>query len=63
MTVSIKAKKNLYNSGRCFTKGNVYTFDTYKTIVNTYSLIECIVTNDLGEPHIIGNYHKNFIIL
>lgn len=61
--ITIKAKKDLYNQGKCFTKDREYTFATNKQIVNTYSLMECMVTNDLNEPHLIGQWHKDFEIL
>lgn len=62
-TVTIKAKKDLYNSGKCFTKGHTYTAQTDKIVVNTYSLMDITFTNDLGEPHRIGDFHKDFKIL
>lgn len=62
-TITIRAKKDLYNQGKCFTKNREYTFDTSRNIVNTYSLMEVMITNDLGEPHLIGHWHKDFDII
>lgn len=61
--VQIKAKKDLYNRGKCFTKGKIYKVFTGKNIVNTFSLMECSTYNDLNEYHIIGSFHKYFEII
>lgn len=57
---TIKAKKNMYNRGLCFTKGKTYEVSKIKTEA---SLIDAMVTNDLGEPHIIGQWWRNFTIV
>ena len=57
----IKALKDLYNSGKCFTKGRVYQVD--KLIKTEAGLMEASTTNDMGEPHIIGSYWRNFKII
>lgn len=58
---TIKAKKNLYNNGKCFTKGKEYTVSG--NITNTASLMERVTTNDQGEPHIIGSWWRDFKIV
>jgi len=57
---TIKAKKDLYNGGKCFTKGETYQVN--KTVTSTAALMECIVTNDLGERHTIGSWWREFTI-
>lgn len=59
-TTTIKAKKDLYNNGKCFSKGKTYEVET---IIRTEaSLMEKQVINDLGQPHIIGRW-KEFKIV
>lgn len=60
MTI-IKAKKTLYNKGQCFTKGKEYTVNT--DIKTEAGLMETIVTNDLGQPHRIGSWWRDFKIV
>lgn len=60
-TTKIIAKKDLYNGGLCFTKGREYFVTGY--IENTYQLMQKMTTNDQGEGHIIGNFHKHFKIV
>lgn len=60
MSTIIVAKKDLYNGGKCFTKGKEYKLP--KEVHNQYELIDIVVTNDLGQPHIIGMYWKQFTI-
>ena len=63
MTI-IKAKKNLFdNDGKCFTKNKEYIVKFDRPINTEASLMEAMVTNDFGEPHIIGNYWRDFIIV
>jgi hypothetical protein len=57
---TIIAKDNLYNKGLCFTKGKEYTVD--KRITNTASLMELQTINDMGEPHNIGSWWREFDI-
>ncbi len=57
----IIAKKDLFNGGKCFTKGKIY--QTGKTINTQSDLMGAATTNDLGEPHFIGNWWKNFKVL
>lgn len=61
MYKKIKAKKDLYNAGRCFTKGNVY--ELRYPIYNLPELMETIVINDLGEPHSIGSWWRSFSLV
>jgi hypothetical protein len=61
MYTQIRAKKNLYNAGKCFTKGREYTVNNpIKTEAN---LMERIVTNDQEQPHIIGKWWREFEIV
>ncbi len=57
---TIEAKKDLYNGGKCFTKGNEY--EVRKDISKTYELIDTSVINDLGQPHLIGMWYRDFEI-
>lgn len=64
MSTRIKAKKDLFNGGQCFTKGRIYTtLGTYKEYLSEASLMEAQTTNDQGEPHIIGSWWRNFSIV
>lgn len=57
----IRAKKDLFNKGRCFTKGNEYiVFGTTKTEAG---LMERQTINDMNEPHLIGSWWRNFVIV
>lgn len=59
---TIKAKKDLYNNGKCFTKGKEYVIG--KNATKQSDLIDnAYTTNDLGEPHLIGSWWKNFKIV
>lgn len=60
-TTLIKAKMNLYNKGLCFTKDK--TYEVPKRIQFEASLMETSVINDLGEPHLIGSWWRNFEIV
>lgn len=64
--VKIKAKKDLYNGGKCFSKGQVYELihSSYEHPVTSQAgLMEKKAINDLGEMHIIGSWWRNFTIL
>jgi len=61
MATIIKAKKDLYNKGKCFTKGHEYR--TERDVHMEASLMEAIATNDLGEQHIIGQWWRDFKIV
>jgi len=57
----IVPKKDLYNSGKCFTKNKEYVVYN-KDIRMAASLMETTVENDLGESHIIGSWWREFDI-
>jgi len=57
---TIKAKKDLYNAGKCFTKGKVY--EVPKLVKTEAGLMDAQVINDNGEPHIIGSWWREFKI-
>ena len=50
MTTTIKATKDLYNQGKCFTKGK--TYEIAGSLQNTAGLIDRRVINDQGEAHV-----------
>jgi hypothetical protein len=58
MVTKIRAKKNLYNQGKCFTKGKVYMLP--RPIATLAGLLEYQIKNDLGEPHNIGVWWRDF---
>lgn len=58
MIHTIIAKKDLHNKGRCFTKGKHYTVSAPVTTLP--GLMDRMVINDLGEPHTIGNWWREF---
>lgn len=58
---TIEARKNLYNLGLCFKKGSQYTIN--KHITMEASLMEVVITNELGMPHIIGSWWRDFKII
>ena len=60
MTIII-AKEDLYNGGRCFTKGKEY--EVSKQVKSQSDLIDATVTNDQGQPHSIGMWWKSFKIV
>lgn len=62
MKTIIKAKRNLYNDGLCFTEGKTYVVMN-KYITEQHSLIDTVVINDLDEPHQIGLWYMEFEIL
>ena len=59
--MKIKANKDLFNKGKCFTKGKIY--DTTRQVKYNAGLMECQVINDLGEPHNIGSWWRHFKLL
>lgn len=58
----IRCKEDLYNRGKCFTKGKEYEVNTNR-LHNEASLINTKVINDLGEKHIIGMWWRKFKII
>ena len=61
MKTKIKAKKDLFNHGKCFTKENIYTVDGIVSI--NAGLMEKTTINDQGEKHIIGSWWREFTII
>lgn len=57
----IRAKVDLHNGGLCFKKGKEYK--VHKTLPNRASLTEVKVINELGEPHLIGGWWRQFEIV
>lgn len=62
MVTIIKAKKDLYNNGKCFTKGREYIIKN-RQVSTAAGLMEVMTNNDLNEDHIIGSFWRNFKIL
>ncbi len=58
---TVRAKKDLFNGGKCFTKDRTYT--VRKHVSNQHELIDAATTNDLGEYHVIGGWWRNFTIV
>ena len=56
--MKIKAKKDLFNHGLCFTKGNIYFINS--EVKNSAGLMEKKTVNDQGENHLIGSWWRNF---
>jgi hypothetical protein len=61
MGTTIKAKKDLHNAGKCFTKDKTYT--TSQTVKTEAGLMDVQIINDLGEPHLIGSWWRDFEIV
>lgn len=59
---TIIAKKDLYNAGKCFTKGKEYTLVGSRVVKTEAGLMEAMTTNDMGQPHIIGIWWRDFTI-
>jgi hypothetical protein len=60
-TTTIEAKKDLYNAGKCFTKGKQY--EVNKPVKTAAGLMEAQVTNDMNQPHLIGSWWREFEIV
>lgn len=60
MSRTIKCEKDLFNNGKCFSKGE--TYQTNREVYNPSDLIDSHATNDLGENHLIGMWYKYFKI-
>ncbi len=56
----IMAPEDLYNQGKCFTKGKIYAVDPVKSEAG---LMETAATNNQGERHIIGSWRRKFKIV
>lgn len=63
MTTIIKAKKDLFNGGKYFTKGETYEVKGYDRVNNEAGLMDKTTINDMGEPHIIGTFWRDFKIV
>ena len=63
MATIIKAKKDLYNGGKCFTKGKTYSLVSDRIVKTEAGLMEAMTTNDKGEAHIIGSFWRHFTIV
>ena len=61
--MNIKGKKDMFNGGRCFTKGKTYSLLHYREVSEPYGLIDAHVINDMGERHLIGMWYRNFKII
>lgn len=57
----IKAKKDLYNGGKCFTKGEIY--DLSNPIHVFHVLMNTSAINDMGERHTIGLWYRHFSLI
>lgn len=62
-STTIKATKDLYNDGKCFTKGKEYQLIGGRIVKTEAGLMEAMTTNDKGEAHIIGSFWRNFKIV
>lgn len=61
MSTIIKAKKDLYNGGKCFTKGQ--TYEVSKDVHQESGLMEATTINDQNESHLIGSWWREFKIV
>lgn len=61
MATQIEAKKDLFNKGKCFTKGKTYIVN--KDVKNEAGLMDCTTTNDLYEQHCISSWWREFKII
>jgi hypothetical protein len=61
MSTIIKAKKDLFNGGKCFTKGQ--TYEVSKNVNIEAGLMEATAINDQNEPHLIGSWWREFKIV
>lgn len=58
----IEAKKDLYNGGKCFTKGKQYEVN-HQLVKTEAGLMNVSVTNDQGQRHLIGGWWREFTIV
>jgi hypothetical protein len=61
VTTEVRAKKDLYNGGKCFTEGRSYYFEGQ--VKSQADLMNKKLINDLSEPHTIGIWYKDFEIV
>ena len=57
MTTRFIVRKDLYNGGKCFTKGK--TYETESNVICEAGLMEATTINDRGEKHIIGGFWRD----
>lgn len=62
-TAKIRAKKDLYNGGKCFTKNHEYIATLNRPINMESSLLEAKAVNNMGQTHIIGSWWRNFELI
>lgn len=60
---TIEAKKDLYNQGKCFTKGKTYEVIESRNVKTEAGLMDLHAINDLGERHQIGSWWREFKII
>lgn len=60
---TIIAKKDLYNGGKCFTKGKEYEVRLSRPIHTEATLMDAHVINDLNQDHVIGSWWREFKIV
>lgn len=60
-STTIRAKKDLYNQGKCFKKGHTYVVG--KLVKCEAGLMEAQTINEFGKPHIIGGWWRDFDIV
>jgi hypothetical protein len=61
LTNTIKAKIDLFNDGKCFTKGKYYQL--LRPIGQRHELMNAMAINDLGQSHQIGLWYKHFTLV
>ncbi len=61
MYTTIKAKKHLYNYGRCFSADHFYK--VVGEIKTAAGLMEARAINDQDQWHVIGNWWREFEII
>lgn len=57
----IRCNKDLYNDGKCFTKGKTYLVQRF--IKSASGLMEAQVINDQLQAHNIGSWWRHFDIV
>lgn len=62
-TYLIRAKQDLFNNGKCFTKDKIYTVETGRTVTTEATLFDCSTINDMGEKHAISSWWREFNLI
>ena len=57
----IRAKKDLFNQGKCFTKDKEY--EVTKIVKSKAGLMEAHTMNDQNQFHIIGAWWRDFEVV